>query len=173
MALAELALRVRRLLAPNALGLWYSPAFRLPLTAVAREGLEPRRADYVAWWLVDWGAVPCEAVRTPRRVAWSDLDRVHAPEYLESLGRPETLGRIFTADPSDLPVDELLATVRLGCGATVEAARLALRSGDPQLNLLGGFHHAGPAFGGGFCAVNDVAVAVAVLRAEGSTGRWR
>ncbi|HEY7723702.1 MAG TPA: histone deacetylase [Anaeromyxobacteraceae bacterium] len=171
MPLAEIALRVRGLLAPSALGLWYSPAYRLPLTGVTREGLEPRRADFVAWWLVDWGAVRREDVRTPARIAWYDLDRVHTPEYLESLGRPDTLGRIFAADPSDVPVDELLATVRLGCGATVEAARLALRSGDPQLNLLGGFHHASPAGGGGFCPVNDVAVAVAVLRAEGFGGK--
>jgi hypothetical protein len=91
---------------------------------------------------------------------------VHTPELLESLSEAETLGRIFAADPSDVPVDELLHTVRLACGATLAAARATLRSVDPHLNLLGGFHHAAPGAAGGFCPVNDVAVAVAALRAE-------
>ncbi|HYG69666.1 MAG TPA: histone deacetylase, partial [Anaeromyxobacteraceae bacterium] len=37
--------------------------------------------------------------------------------------------------------------------------------------LLGGFHHAAPASAGGFCPVNDIAVAIAALRAEGFGGR--
>ena len=43
--------------------------------------------------------------------------------------------------------------------------------GRRALNLLGGFHHAKPDAGGGFCAVNDLAVAVAAVRAEGFAGR--
>ncbi len=53
----------------------------------------------------------------------------------------------------------------------VEAARLTVASRHATLNLLGGFHHAAPARGVGFSAVNDVAVATAVLRAQGFTGR--
>jgi hypothetical protein len=68
-------------------------------------------------------------------------------------------------------VDELMDTVRLATGATIEAARLALRIRAPTLSLLGGFHHAGPSSAGGFCAVNDVAVALAAVRNFGFRGR--
>lgn len=41
----------------------------------------------------------------------------------------------------------------------------------PAVQLAGGMHHAHPAKGFGFCPVNDIAVAAAVLRAEGWTGK--
>jgi hypothetical protein len=68
-------------------------------------------------------------------------------------------------------VDEVMTTVRLACGGTLAAARETLRTRAPALNLLGGFHHAGPATAGGNCPVNDVAVAIATLRAEGVAGQ--
>ena len=134
-------------------------------------GIEPRRAAYVAWCLLDTRALRRADVQTPRRVSYQDLDRVHTAELLESLGRPEKLAPIFAAHPSEIRVDEIMDTIRLACGATLEAARAALERRGPALNLLGGFHHAGPGFAGGFCPVNDVAVAVAALRAEGFGGR--
>jgi len=164
--------QLRNRLTRRALPVWYSPAYRLPMSGIsAAVGLEPRRADFVCWWLVESRALAPSSLRTPRRVTWDDLDRVHTLELLESLGRPETLARIFAVDPSDVPVDELMTTVRLACGGTVEAAREALRRRGPTLNLQGGFHHAGPGSAGGFCPVNDVAVALAALRAEGFGGR--
>jgi len=154
------------------LPVWYSPAYRLPMTGIeATVGLQSRRADEAIWWLLDSRAVRQELIRTPRPVTYRELDRVHTLELLESLGRPETLARIFAVDPSDVPVDELMRTVQLACGATVDAAREALRRRGPAMNLQGGFHHAGPGSAGGFCPVNDVAVAVAALRAEGFGGR--
>ncbi len=166
--LYRLKCRLRR----REVDLWYHPDYRLPISGVeAAAGIEPRRADYAAFWLTECRAVPLERRRRPRRVAYADLARVHPPELLESLGRPETLAPIFSVDPSDVPADEVMTTVRLACRATLDGARESLRSGAPALNLLGGFHHAGPSFAGGFCPVNDVAVAVAALRAEGFSGR--
>ena len=123
------------------------------------------------WWLRETRAVDRSRVRVPRRISYEDLARVHTPELLESLGRPETLAHVFAVDVSDVPVDEVMTTVRLACGGTLAAARETLSSRSPTLNLLGGFHHAGPGALGGFCPVNDVAVAVAALRAEGFGGR--
>jgi acetoin utilization deacetylase AcuC-like enzyme len=151
---------------------WYDARYRLPLSGLeSAAGMEPRRADFVMWWLRESRAVPRSSVRIPRRISYEDLARVHSAELLESLGRPETLAHVFAVDPSDVPVDEVMTTVRLACGATVAAARESLRTRAPALNLLGGFHHAGPSSAAGFCPVNDVAVAVAALRAEGFTGR--
>jgi acetoin utilization deacetylase AcuC-like enzyme len=167
-----LLLRLRLLAARRALPVWYSPAYRLPITGVeASVGLEPRRADYAWWWLLDSRTVGPACVRAPRRITYQELDRAHGLDLLEALGRPEALARIFAVDPSDVPVDELMNTVRLACGGTLEAAREAMRRRRPTLNLQGGFHHAGPNSAGGFCPVNDVAVALAALRAEGFGGR--
>jgi hypothetical protein len=63
-----------------------------------------------------------------------------------------------------------LETTRRACGGTLEAARAALEMRGPALNLLGGFHHAAPDRGGGLCPVNDIAVALAALRADGFRG---
>ncbi len=169
---APLLARLRNRLCRRELPTWYSPAYRLPITGLEGSlGIQPRRADYVVWWLLDSHALSRGCLRTPPRVSYEDLDRVHTLELLESLGRPETLARIFAADPSDVPADALMETVRLACGGTLAAAREALRRRGPTLNLLGGFHHASPAAAGGFCPVNDVAVAIAALRAEGFGGR--
>jgi len=163
--------RARSWLHRREVTVWYDPRYRLPLSGLeSAAGMEPRRADYAVWWLRDTRAVPAGSVRTPRRVSYEDLARVHTPELLESLGRPETLAHVFAVDPSDVPVDEMMTTVRLACGATVAAARETLRTRAPALNLLGGFHHAGPSTASGFCPVNDVAVAVAALRADGFSG---
>lgn len=160
--------RVRRLLRGAGLSLWYHPAYRLPFASIeALTGVEPRRADLVLTTLLTGGWCEHDDVRRPTRVRYEDLARVHTAEWLEKLHDPETLARIFAVDPSDVVVDEVLTTLRLACGATLGAARQALREHSAAVNLLGGFHHAGPSSGGGFCAVNDVAVAIAALRAEG------
>jgi acetoin utilization deacetylase AcuC-like enzyme len=164
--------RLRSWLHRRDVSVWYDPRYRLPLSGLeSSAGIEPRRADHVVWWLRESGAVPTRGFRSPRRVSYEDLARVHDSELLESLGRPETLARIFAVDPSDVPVDEVMTTIRLACGGTLAAARETLRTKAPALNLLGGFHHAGPRAAGGFCPVNDVAVAIAALRAEGFAGR--
>lgn len=154
------------------LPIWYDPDYRLPLSAFGkRTGLDPRRADLVAWYLLDRGWVARENLRTPTRVRYEDLARVHSPEYLESLAAPAALARVFGIDPWGVPVDELLNCVRLGCGGTLAAAAAAIERSGPAVNLMGGFHHAGPNWGAGLCAVNDIAVAIATLRHEGFAGR--
>ena len=170
--------RVRRWLFGRDLAVWYAPEYRLPLSALeARTGFEPRRADHALWFLLERRAIGRGNLRTPRRADYHELARVHTPELLDSLGQAATLAGIWSVDPSDVPVDETMNTVRLACGGTIEAAREMLSHDNPRtvgrraLNLLGGFHHAGPGFAGGFCAVNDIAVALAAVRAEGFAGR--
>lgn len=155
----------------TALRVWYDPSFRLPIPSLgARHGVEPRRADFVVWYLTIDGWIHLEDVQTPRPIRYADLARVHTEELLTSLVDGTGLVEVFHADPTELQVDEVMFAVRLACGATLEAARHALRARQPSLSLLGGFHHAFPDKAGGLCPVNDIAVAVAALRAEGFTG---
>ena len=54
----------------------------------------------------------------------------------------------------------------LAAGGTTLAARLALSNGV-GFNIGGGFHHAFPDHGEGFCAIHDVAVAIRRLQKDG------
>jgi acetoin utilization deacetylase AcuC-like enzyme len=58
----------------------------------------------------------------------------------------------------------------LAAGGTTLAARLALRD-RIGYNVGGGFHHAFRDHGEGFCAINDVAVAIRRLQHEGAIER--
>lgn len=55
-------------------------------------------------------------------------------------------------------------------GGTVLAARLAMERGI-AMNIGGGFHHAFSNHGEGFCALNDIAIAVRKMQAEGIAKR--
>jgi acetoin utilization deacetylase AcuC-like enzyme len=165
--------RISRWLHGRDFGVWHAPEYRLPFSA---PGFDARRADFALWYLLERRAIGRKALRTPRRAEQQELARVHTPELLASLGRPETLARVFASDPHAFPVDQVMSSVRLACGATIDAARELLKPashelGRRALNLFGGFHHAKPAVAGGFCALNDLAIAVAAVRAEGFKGR--
>ena len=58
----------------------------------------------------------------------------------------------------------------LAAGGSILAARQALESGIGY-NVGGGFHHAFAAHGEGFCAINDVAVAIRRLQRDGAIHR--
>ncbi len=148
----------------------YHPEYRLPMTSVAaRAGLDPRRAELTLDVLIQLGVLGEEDAMEPQRADWGDLARVHSAAWLEAITQPETLARIFAVEPWDVPSDAVLDSLRRATGGTVLAARIALANPGAVLNLFGGFHHARPDAGGGFCAINDIAVAVAQLRAEGFT----
>lgn len=154
------------------LDLWHHADYRLPLaSAEFTVGLETRRADDALFYLLRSGAVRSAHVHTPSPVSFEAMLRVHTPDYVESLTHPHTLASIFAVDAAEVEVKTLLASIRVACGGTLQAAQRTLVAAVPGLNLAGGFHHAGPGRGGGFCAVNDIAIAVAALRAEGFTGK--
>lgn len=155
------------------LKVFYDEAYRLPLSGVESgpAHLETRRADDAIHYLLASEIIAASDVITPQPASYADLGRVHTDEYLESLQKVETIAHLFAVDPSDVYVDEVLRTVRLATGGTIQGARHAIEHTSAVLNTLGGFHHAAPSRGAGFCAVHDVAVAIAVLRSDGFTGR--
>jgi acetoin utilization deacetylase AcuC-like enzyme len=115
------------------------------------------------------GVVPRDALHDPSRVSMEDARRVHAPEYLERLVR----GTMPAAEQRTLgfPWSEgLVERSFRASGGTLEAALHALDAGL-AMNLAGGTHHAFATHGEGFCVLNDVAIAVAALRARGLAQR--
>ncbi|MBX3185265.1 MAG: histone deacetylase [Polyangiaceae bacterium] len=163
--------RLRRVGKP-AVGIWHHPAYRLPVAAAEGVlGIEPRRSSFVVSYLLDTRVIHPKALREPERIGYAELGLVHTPELLEALHDPEDLARTFAVDPNEFRVDEILRTIRLACGGTLAATEWALTERAAAFNLLGGFHHAGKSRGAALCPVNDVAVAVAVLRTRGFRGR--
>jgi len=110
-------------------------------------------------------------VKQPQQLCYGDLARVHGAEYLESLTQSEILSEIFAVEAWDIPVDQVLRSIRLSCGATTAAAQFCLKNGGSALNLLGGFHHASTDKGGPLCPLNDIAIAVTTVRDEGFSGQ--
>lgn len=105
----------------------------------------------------------------PEPIDIGSLALVHTREYLDKL---QSDG-LTAAEQRRLGLpwsDALWLRSRLASGGTLLAARRALKEGIAG-NLAGGTHHAFADHGEGFCVLNDVAVAIAKLRADGAIGR--
>lgn len=94
-----------------------------------------------------------------------DILRVHTPAYVQKLQTDSlTLGERMKLE---IPLSEASRQgFWLAAGGSVLAGRKALEDGFAA-NLTGGFHHAYPGHGEGFCMIHDVAVAIRSLQAAG------
>jgi acetoin utilization deacetylase AcuC-like enzyme len=154
-------------------GLWYHPRYRVEeLGETARvPGVEVDRGEKILGWLAVDGLVRPRSVRPAPMIRIKELARVHSDAYLQKTAEPEYLGRIFGLAASDIDVDPVLVSQRRQVGGTVEAASWALEDlSRLAFNIGGGFHHAEPEAGAGFCVYNDIAVAIACIRADGFEG---
>src|SRR4051812_26904194 len=87
-----------------------------------------------------------------------DIRLAHTEEYVRKL----TTGTLSRAEEAllELPYSkQLVDAFWLAAGGSILAAECALRDGV-AFNIGGGFHHAYPGHGEGFCMVHDVAVAI-------------
>ena len=108
-------------------------------------------------------------IKQPTAVSDDDVALVHTAEYIEKIRRGS-----FSAQEElllEVPFSsELRDAMWLCAGGTLLTAALALERGV-AVHLGGGFHHAFPDHGEGFCLVNDVAVAIGVLRRDNLVDR--
>ena len=154
----------RRWLAPK-VRFVYHDAYAMTLDGAP---LDPARGQKILGFLIDEGLLDRDDISVPRRPAVRSLLRVHDPDYIEAVGHdPEVTERIFGERVSDAEIEQIVEMQRLGVGGTIQATRLALQGRSVAINLGGGFHHAERDRGLGFCIFNDVAVAIARLRAKG------
>src|SRR5215467_740655 len=110
-------------------------------------------------------AAPGEVLE-PAAAGDDDVLRVHTPEWVGKLKN----GTLTSSEVMKLEVPyspELVRAVWLATGGSILAGQLALRDGF-ACNLSGGFHHAHAGHGEGFCAINDVAVAIRRLQSDGA-----
>jgi acetoin utilization deacetylase AcuC-like enzyme len=131
--------------------------------------LDPARSEKILAFLLAQGLIRQQDVSRPIAASLANVLRIHSTTYVESLADPRVVGEILGAELGSRQAQEAIDLARLMVGGTIQATRLALRSGRVAVHLGGGLHHATPTEGMGFCIFNDVAVAVARLRARGFT----
>jgi len=146
---------------------WTSARFSVPLP----DGHRFPIAKYAALRdaVLARGLVQPDCLHEPARVTRDDLLRVHTPEWVDAIER----GTLDAAAARRLGFPwspDLAERAFRAVGGTVEAANAALERGV-AMNLAGGTHHAFASHGEGFCAFNDVAVAIRALQARGRIGR--
>jgi acetoin utilization deacetylase AcuC-like enzyme len=128
-----------------------------------------RKFELVRDRLLGEGTLSPENLVEPQPAPVEDLLLVHTEDYVTRLRAgaltPREVRRLGLPWSKALVRRSLLAT-----SGTINAARWALRDGVGS-NLAGGTHHAFPDHGEGFCVLNDVAVAVRVLRRDALAGR--
>jgi acetoin utilization deacetylase AcuC-like enzyme len=100
----------------------------------------------------------------PEPASHDDLLLVHGRGWITRL----TQGTLHEGELQRLEIpwsQQMADAFCLAAGGTTLAARCALRDGS-AFNVGGGFHHAFPNHGEGFCAIHDVAVAIRKLQQE-------
>lgn len=110
-------------------------------------------------------------VKPNRPVSRDELLRVHSAAYLQQLRIPK-----YVATALELPIVAklprfiidhcILRPMRWGTMGSMLAVRAAIDDGL-AVNLSGGYHHAKPEQGEGFCIYADIALAVETARREG------
>ncbi len=110
------------------------------------------------------GVVRPADIVEPKPAADADVALVHHREYIRKL-KTGTLSylEILRLEIPFSPA--LVRAVWLCAGGSTLAGRLALED-DVAVNLGGGFHHAFPDHGEGFCVLHDVAIAIRCLQKE-------
>jgi acetoin utilization deacetylase AcuC-like enzyme len=105
----------------------------------------------------------------PESLDTATLELVHTREYLQKL-QTSSLSAVESRRLGIPWSEALWRRSRIASAGTLLAARNALDVGLAA-NLAGGTHHAFADHGEGFCVLNDVAIAVTKLRAEGAIRR--
>src|SRR5713226_1917659 len=101
----------------------------------------------------------------PRPATDEDVLLVHTPQYVEKL----KTGTLSAREELELEVPyspELVRAFWLAAGGSILAADHALNDGV-AISIGGGFHHAFPDHGEGFCVIHDVAVAIRRMQRDG------
>jgi acetoin utilization deacetylase AcuC-like enzyme len=110
-----------------------------------------------------------EDIVEPRAASVEEIALVHSRDYIHKL----QTGKLSFTEIQRLEIPyspELVRAVWLASGGSILAGRLALKDGT-SANVGGGFHHAYPDHGEGFCVLNDFAIAIRRLQRDNVIAR--
>jgi acetoin utilization deacetylase AcuC-like enzyme len=115
--------------------------------------------------LIETKAAEAADFVAPRAASDEDILLVHTPRYVEKL----KTGTLSAMEELQLEIPysaELVRAFWLAAGGSILAADYALKDGI-AISIGGGFHHAFPDHGEGFCMINDIAVAIRRMQRDG------
>jgi acetoin utilization deacetylase AcuC-like enzyme len=133
----------------------YSDAYYLP---IGQHVFPAQKYRLVHQRLLDDGTAEEGDFLTPQLASDQDILLVHTPLYVNKL----KIGTLSAREEMELEIPyspELVRAFWLAAGGSILAADRALND-QIAINLGGGFHHAFPDHGEGFCMIHDVAVAI-------------
>src|SRR6478672_6378283 len=115
--------------------------------------------------LIESGLADASDFVTPQPASDQDILLVHTPQYVHNL----KTGTLSAREELEMEIPyspELVRAFWLAAGGSILAAQHALKDGV-AFNIGGGFHHAFPNHGEGFCMIHDVAVAIRRMQKDG------
>jgi len=139
----------------------YSDAYYLPIGNHVFPAEKYRR---VRDRLIATGVAQAEDFLEPQPATDQDILLVHKPEYVQKL----RTGTLSPREEMEMEVPysrDLVEAFWLAAGGSILAARQCL-SDRVSISIGGGFHHAFPDHGEGFCMIHDVAVAIRRLQRD-------
>jgi acetoin utilization deacetylase AcuC-like enzyme len=108
--------------------------------------------------LLETGVAEASDFVKPQSASDQDILLVHTPQYVQKL----KTGTLTAREELEMEIPyspELVRAFWLAAGGSMLAADFALNE-QVAFNIGGGFHHAFPDHGEGFCMIHDVAVAI-------------
>ena len=139
----------------------YSDAYYLPIGQHVFPAEKYRR---IHDRLLAKGVADATDFLEPQPATDQDILLVHKPEYVHKL----KTGTLSPREEMEMEIPysrELVEAFWLAAGGSILAARHALTDGV-GISIGGGFHHAFPDHGEGFCMIHDVAVAIRRLQRD-------
>ena len=139
----------------------YSDAYYLP---IGEHVFPAAKYRLVHQRLLEAGIADAADFLAPEKAEDRDILLVHGADYVYKL----QTGSLTAREELQMEIpfsDELVDAFWLAAGGSILAGRKALEDGA-AINLGGGFHHAFPDHGEGFCMINDIAVAIRRLQMD-------
>src|ERR1700758_5439471 len=139
----------------------YSDSYYLPIGNHVFPAEKYRR---VRDRLISTGVADASDFLEPAPATDQDILLVHKPEYVQKL----KTGTLSPRKEMEMEIPyskELADAFWLAAGGSILAARQCLTDGV-SISIGGGFHHAFPDHGEGFCMIHDVAVAIRRLQRD-------
>jgi acetoin utilization deacetylase AcuC-like enzyme len=133
----------------------YSDDYYLPIGAHVFPAEKYRR---IHQRLLENGVAEPSDFVTPQPASDMDVLLVHTPQYVYRL----KTGTLSAREELEMEIPyspELVRAFWLAAGGSMLAADYALND-EVAVNIGGGFHHAFPDHGEGFCMIHDVAIAI-------------
>lgn len=154
----------------------YSSRYQIGLAGLERlHPFDIHKYVHIYTRLVKDGLLKPQEVYVPEPISEEAILRVHTRAFLESLKSSRTVAAYLEVPavgvlPACMLRRGVLRPFRCATGGTLLAARRALQCGI-GVNIGGGYHHAKPDAGEGFCIYADIPIAIRTLQAEGKIRR--